>query len=130
VTDLVPRGQPDWALLLSDPLDLAAAEAHHARVTAELREAGRWTTANEHAVARLVIAYVIHDRAARQVLEHGVVIASKKTGVPQYSLHFTAMTKAAEVALTLEAELMISPRKRGKTPMKAAARTGPKPHDL
>lgn len=122
MTQLALRSAPDWALLLTDPLDIAAAEAHHARVTAELREAGRWTEVNEHAVARLVIAYVIHDRAARHVLEHGVVVAAKKTGVPQYSLHFTAMNKAAEVALTLEAELMLSPRKRGKTPMKVAAR--------
>jgi phage terminase small subunit len=115
-----PGGEPDWALLLSDPLDLVGARGHFGRIVAELRLAGRWTSVNDHAVTRLVMAYVIYDRSAREVLDRGAVVPSPKTRVPQYNLHFAVMTQAAATAAALEAELMLSPRKRGKTPMKSA----------
>ena len=120
MTDLIPAaGEPDWALLLQDPLDIVAAREHWTRVTGELRLAGRWSPANEHAVWRLVIAWCLYDRSARMTLEQGAVVKAKRTGVPQYNLHFAAMNSAAQQALQLEAELMLSPRKRGNTPMKA-----------
>ena len=112
--------QPDWGQLLTDPLDCANAAAHWRRIGEELRLAGRWTPANDHAVMRLVLAYVIYDREARLVMEDGAVIPSPKTKVPQFSLHFVAMNSAADTAAKLEAELMIAPRKRGKTPMRNA----------
>ncbi len=116
--------EPDWALLLNDALDIAAARDSWLIVTAELRAAGRWTPANAHAVERLCIAYCLYDRAAREVLEHGAITRAAKTKVPQYSLHFTVLGNMDGVATRLEAELMISPRKRGKTPFKAAKATG------
>ena len=126
-TDLVAA--PDWHLLVTDPLERQSAEAHHATIVAELQLAGRWTPANAHAVLRLVLAYLLYDRSACDVIDRGVQVPSPKTGVPQYNLHFTAMTQAATTAAQLETELMISPRKRGKTPMrvaKVAGGAGPK----
>lgn len=123
-----PRaGEPDWTMLLADPLDIVAAREHWGRVTEEMREAGRWSPANEHAVARLVIAWIVYDRAARSVLEDGAVVPSAKTKVPQYNLHYAVMNSAAELAARLEGELMISPRRRGKVPMKAARSSGQAP---
>jgi P27 family predicted phage terminase small subunit len=116
----VSDDEPNWALLTSDPLDQQSAHVHWSKIATEIREAGRWTPANAHSVSRLVMLYMVHDRAAREVLEHGAIVKSSKTGVPQYSLHFTAMNTAAAAALQLEAELMLSPRKRGKVALKSA----------
>lgn len=124
------RSEPDWKLLLTDELDRVQAAAHWERIGDEMRLAGRWTPTNDHAITRLAIAYILYDRAARNVMEHGTVIASAKTKVPQYNLHFVAMNAAAAEAAKLEAELMIAPRRRGKTPMKRAGGSGKAALDL
>jgi phage terminase small subunit len=116
----VSDDEPNWALLTSDPLDQESAHAHWTKIVTEMREAGRWTPSNAHSVMRLVTYFMIYDRASREVMENGPIVKSSKTGVPQYSLHFSAMKTAADAALQLEAELMLSPRKRGKVAMKSA----------
>ncbi len=112
--------EPDWPLLITDGLEIQAARQHWHVITDELQLAGRWTPANAHAVKRLVLARLAYDRAARIVAETGPIVPSPKTGVPQYSLHYVAMNAAADQALQLEGELLLSPRKRGKAPMKSA----------
>lgn len=117
---------PDWELLLADPLDIVEARARWSSIATEMRAGGRFSDANMHALTRLVIAYALYDRSARHVLEDGAVVLTKKTKVPQYNLHFAAMKAAGEIALRLEAELMLSPRKRGKVPMKSVTLAGAK----
>lgn len=116
--------EPEWSLLITDPLEIQEARSNWARVAGEMREAGRWTATNNHAVLRLIMAYLLYDRSLREVLEKGAIVASSKTKVPQHSLHYNVMSASAEAALRLEADLMISPRKRGKTPIRSARRGG------
>jgi len=106
---------PDWSLLLDDPLEIAAAEAHWQRITAEMRGRDILASANVHAIQRLVIAYLIYDRAARAVTEQGAVLKPKRgnpKSIARLNPHFTAMRESGSDAERIEAELGLSPRRR------------------
>lgn len=107
--------EPDWAALFSDVMEVSAAHEHWRVVTSELRERGLLAPANAHMVQRLVSAYVVFDRANRQVAEHGAVVKPKKgnsRAIPRLSPFFTAMRECNADATALEAELGLSPRRR------------------
>lgn len=122
--------EPDWSLLLSDPLELATAAEHWRRVTAEMREREILSPANGHAVQRLVLAYVVYDRCAREVADNGAVLKPKRgnpKAIARLSPYFTAMREAASDADRQEQELGISPRRRAgaaKVVKKATRVTG------
>jgi P27 family predicted phage terminase small subunit len=110
---LVP--QPDWESLFSDVLEIAAAREHWRVVSTELRERQLLSQGNAHALQRLVVAYVLYDRAAREVAENGAVTKPKRgnsRAIARTSPHFTVMREAASDAASLEAEFGLSPRRR------------------
>ncbi len=132
-TDLLASrgGEPEWHLLLTDPIEIVVARGHWLRIVDEMRAGGRWSPVNDAAIERLIVAYLIYDRSAAQVLDNGAIVASPKTRVPQYNLHLAVMKQTHDIAAVLESELMLSPRKRGKVPMKIArAASGPGPKVL
>lgn len=106
---------PSWNFLLTDTLEVQAAEQHWRRITTEMRERETLSASNAHAIQRLVIAYVLFDRCSRVVAEAGAVLKPKRgspRSISRLSPHFTAMREAGSDAAALEAELGISPRRR------------------
>lgn len=108
--------EPDWSLLLSDPLEVETARHHWQRITIEMRERETLAASTGHSIQRLVLAYLIYDRSARVVAEQGAVTKPKRgnpKAIARISPYFTAMREAASDAAALEAELGLSPRRRG-----------------
>ena len=122
--------EPDWSLLLTDPLEQAAASEHWRRITIELKDRELLSPANAHAIQRLVMAYLIYDRAAREVAERGAVLKPKRgnpKAIARLSPYFTAMREAGSDADRQEQELGIAPRRRAgasKVVKKTVRRTG------
>lgn len=111
--EIVP--EPHWRMLLTDDLEIEAAADHWRRITAEMRERTTLAPSNGHAIQRLVLAYVMFDRASREVAEHGAVTKPRRgntKAIARVSPHFTVMREAASDAASLEAELGLSPRRR------------------
>lgn len=111
--EIVP--EPDWSLLLTDQLEIAAAREHWRRVTTELKDRDLLAPANGHAVQRLVLAYLIYDRCAREVADNGAVLKPKRgnpKAIARLSPYFTAMREAGSDADRQEQELGLSPRRR------------------
>lgn len=107
---------PDWDSLFSDVLEIAAAKEHWRVVSNELRDRQLLAAANGHSIQRLVCAYLMFDRMYREVAENGVVCKPRRgntKAIARISPYFTAMREAGSDAATLEAELGISPRRRG-----------------
>lgn len=110
---LVP--EPDWISLFSDVLEIAAAKEHWRIVAGELRERQLLAPGNAHALQRLVVSYILYDRAAREVAEHGAVTKPKRgnpKAIARTSPYFTVMREAASDAAVLEQEFGLSPRRR------------------
>lgn len=108
--------EPDWDSLFSDVLEIAAAKEHWRVLTNELRDRHLLAAANGHSIQRLVCAYLMFDRMYREVAENGVVSKPRRgntKAIARISPYFTAMREAGSDAATLEAELGISPRRRG-----------------
>jgi len=122
--------EPSWQLLLTDELELAAASEHWRRITTELKDRDLLAPANAHALQRLVLAYIVFDRCARDVAENGAVTKPKRgnpKAIARLSPYFTAMREAGSDADRQEQELGISPRRRSgaaKVVKKATRRTG------
>ncbi len=106
--------EPDWALTFSDPSDAACAHEQWGSVVNELKAANALTVANGHAIKRLVIFRLIYDRAADTVIEQGAVVPAKRTKVPSHSAYWTVLKQSSEAIATAEAELGLSPTRRGK----------------
>lgn len=106
--------EPDWSKIYSDGLDVALAHEHWINVVSELRSAGTLAVANGHSIKRLVEFRFQYERASQQVAEVGPVIRAKRTKVPQYNPHWIVMRQADQSITYLEAELGISPTRRGK----------------
>lgn len=108
--------EPDWASLFNDELEIAAAAEYWRLITTELRDRGLLAPVNGHSIQRLVCAYLMHDRMYRHVAENGVVTKPRRgnaKAIARISPHFTAMREAMSDANALEAELGLSPRRRG-----------------
>jgi P27 family predicted phage terminase small subunit len=108
--------EPDWQSLLTDELEIAAAVEYWRVITTELKDRQLLAAANGHSIQRLICAYLMFDRMYRQVAEHGVVAKPRRgnsKAIARVSPYFTAMREAASDAAVLEAELGISPRRRG-----------------
>jgi P27 family predicted phage terminase small subunit len=108
--------EPDWESLFSDVLEIAAAKEHWRIITTELRDRHLLAAANGHAIQRLVCAYLMHDRMYRHVAEAGPVMKPRRgnsKAIARISPYFATMREAGSDASTLEAELGISPRRRG-----------------
>lgn len=123
--------EPNWVRELPGRSQAIQAE----RVTAsrywgtivrELRGVNRLAIVNGHAIKRLVIAWLLYDRAMVQVAKTGPIVKAPNTGTPMHSPWFTAMIQAGKTAATIEAELAITPRSRGDgDPIPTPARSRP-----
>lgn len=108
--------EPDWESLFSDVLEIAAAKEHWRIITTELKDRQLLAAANGHSIQRLVCAYLMFDRMYREVAEAGVVSKPRRgnsKAIARVSPYFTAMREAGSDADRIEAELGISPRRRG-----------------
>lgn len=108
--------EPDWASLFSDELDIAAAHEHWNRIIRELQAAGTLAEDNGDAVRRLVDFRIQYDRASKHVAEHGAILPpkNKRTKVGQWNPFWSVMRQADKSILIIEAELGLSPVRRGK----------------
>lgn len=107
--------EPDWESLFSDVLEVTAAQEHWRVATTELRERQLLAPGNAHALQRLVVAYVLYDRAVREVAENGAVTKPKRgnsRAIARTSPHLMVLREMASDAATLEAEFGLSPRRR------------------
>lgn len=102
--------------MLTDGLEKAAATDHWRRITMEMRERDTLSPSNGHAIQRLGLAYIVFDRCSREVADNGAVLKPKRgnpKAISRLSPHFVAMREAGADAERLEAELGLSPRRRG-----------------
>lgn len=107
--------EPAWALILSDELEAAAAAEYWTIITTEMRGRETLSPTNRHAIQRLVLAYIIFDRAAREVVENGIVTRPKRgnaRAIARLTPAFGAMRELDTAAANLEAELGLAPRRR------------------
>lgn len=120
--------EPDWSIIFSDDLDQDRASSHWSRVIRELELAATLADVNGHQVERLVMLRVVHDRAARMVAEEGAVKPPKRgnpKAIARVNPHFEVMRQAASDCDRIEAELGLSPRRRGSvTPVPKGKRRG------
>lgn len=106
---------PDWVSIFDDVLDVNAASEHWRRIIGELTTRELLAQVNGHAIQRLVLAYVIYDRAAREVASTGAVLKPRRgnsKAIARVSPHFTVLREAASDAAQIEAELGLAPRRR------------------
>lgn len=109
--------EPKWAVLLADSKERLAAKRHWKCVTEEMRQLETLSASNAHALQRLVMAYIIFDRCSAVVASQGLVIepaADNPKAIARLSIHYKAMREAGNEAERLEAQLGLSPGRRGR----------------
>ncbi|MEA3389379.1 MAG: P27 family phage terminase small subunit [Pseudomonadota bacterium] len=109
--------EPAWKALCENAAEIAAAKAHWKRIIDEMAARETLAEANGHSVQRLVLAYLNYDRAAAQVAKLGVVhepATDNPRAISRLSIHFKAQSEAEKTAERLEAQLGLSPQRRGK----------------
>lgn len=108
--------EPDWASIYSDEFDIAAAHEHWGTIVRELQSTSTLAAANGDAIRRLVEFHVQYERAAKHVAEHGAILPpkNKRTKVGQWNPFWSVMRQSDKAILALEAELGLSPVRRGK----------------
>jgi hypothetical protein len=109
--------EPDWSREFPGrskamEAERVTASEYWGAITRELRSLNRLALVNGHSVKRLVVAWIMYDRAAAQVAKSGAVLKSPRTGTPMHSPWFTVMIQAGKMAASIETELAISPRAR------------------
>lgn len=109
--------EPNWTALLKERSERAAAKSHWTRITAEMRDSETLSPTNAHAVQRLVLAYIVYDRCSAEVAKGGLVEEPAKENpkaIARLNIHYKAMSEAEKTAERLEAQLGLSPQRRGK----------------
>lgn len=109
--------EPEWARLLPDLKERAAASEHWRRVAGEMDAGQILAPSNGHALQRLVMAYLVYDRCSTMVAVDGLVIAKtaeNPRSIERLSIYYKAMREAESTAERLEAQLGLTPGKRGK----------------
>lgn len=109
--------EPNWKDLLPDPDEREAARAHWRSIAGEMRERETLSAANSHALLRLVLAYLVYDRCSLRVAIDGLVTepkAENPKAIARLSIHYKAMAEAEKTAERLEAQLGLSPGRRGR----------------
>lgn len=107
--------EPDWSTYLTSPAEQTSAVEHWRVVTTEMRTRNILSPGNTHAIIRLVLTYIVHDRAWKEASKTGAVLKPKRgseKAIARVSPHFTVMKQAAATAAGMEAELGLSPRRR------------------
>ncbi|GGB21433.1 hypothetical protein GCM10011380_08750 [Sphingomonas metalli] len=109
--------EPAWQILLPDAAERAVAAEHWRRIVGEMTERQILSSSNGHAIQRLVLAYLVYDRCTRQLAAEGVVEEPNKENpkaIARLSIHYKAMREAEKTTERLEAQLGLSPGRRGK----------------
>jgi P27 family predicted phage terminase small subunit len=116
--DATVVAEPDWARLLPDAGERHAAGEHWSRVVEEMEGLDTLSASNGHALQRLVLAYLNYDRASQQVALHGLVSEpdhdKNPKAIARLSVYYQAQREAEKTAERLEAQLGLSPGRRGK----------------
>jgi phage terminase small subunit len=109
--------EPDWSTIYEDDLDLAAAREHWRIIRQELSEAGTLAAANGHMMQRLVHARVLYGKCIREVAGPGGIVSKPKRGnsraIARLTPYWSALREITADADRIEAELGLSPRRRG-----------------
>lgn len=111
--DIAP---PDWTSIYSDPMDCLTAEKHWEGIVFELRRMQALTAENAHSVERLVHHRMVYASASRRLAEVGAVSKPRRgnpKAIERVSPWWTVMREAAADIDRMEAELGLSPRRRG-----------------
>lgn len=109
--------QPDWTLLLNSVAERGVAAGHWRRLVEEMTAREILSASNGHALQRLVIAYLVYDRCSAAVGAGGIVdepAADNPKAIARVSIHYKAMSEAEKTAERLEAQLGLTPGRRGK----------------
>lgn len=109
--------QPTWSMLLPDQTEQLVAAEHWRRLVGEMTEREILSSSNGHALQRLVVAYIVYDRCSRALSEGGIVDEPNKENpkaIARLSIHYKAMQDAEKTAERLEAQLGLTPGRRGK----------------
>jgi hypothetical protein len=120
--------EPDWRRLLSRKADREAASEHWRMLTRDMQSRNILSPVNAHAIMRLVLATIMHDRAAAKAMRSGPVTepkAGNPRAIARPSLYFAAMREAGAMAAQLEADLGLSPRTRDKVAIVATRTRAP-----
>jgi hypothetical protein len=96
-------GEPSWEEVLTNPDECQAAAGYWRDIEAALRARGKIAPINFYAMVRLVVAYLVADRAGSEVL--------RSTGERAWGMYLDASRLATE----LEIELGLLPLSRGRT---------------
>lgn len=118
--------EPKWSALLPDAAERRVAAAHWKRITGEMKDREILSSSNGHALQRLVLAYLIYDRCSQEVGIGGLVDepnAENPKAIARLSIHYKAMREAENTAERLEAQLGLTPGRRGKVAKVAKQRT-------
>jgi hypothetical protein len=59
--------EPDWARLLPEKAEQAAASEHWRRIAGEMDQQQILSPSNGHSLQRLVMAYLVYDRCSKAV---------------------------------------------------------------
>ncbi len=108
--------EPDWSAVYSDEVEQAGASQHWHGILSELRRLQALTAENASQIERLVHHRIVHAEAVRMVAENGAVTkpsARNAKSIARVSPWWTVMREAASDCDRIEAELGLSPRRRG-----------------
>lgn len=118
--------EPDWTALLTNEAEREIASGHWQRIAREMHEREILSSSNGHAVQRLVLAYLVYNRCSTEVASGGIVDETDNEKNPKaiarLSIHYKAMREAENTAERLEAQLGLSPGRRGKVAKVVAKR--------
>ena len=109
--------EPDWARLLPEVAEQLAASEHWRRIAGEMDGQDILSLANGHALQRLVLAYLVYDRCSQMVAVDGLVTEPNEKNpksIARLSIYYKAMREAESTAERLEAQLGLTPGKRGR----------------
>jgi len=109
--------EPKWSKLLPDAAERKVAAEHWRRIAAEMKEREILSSSNGHALQRLVLAYLVYDRCSLSLADGGIVdepSADNPKAIARLSIHYKAMREAEKTAERLEAQLGLTPGKRGR----------------
>ena len=130
--DVVAISEPDWAAIYSDTLDQGFARHHWNGIVSEMRRVQSLTDENAHQIERLVHHRLVHAEAVRMVAEKGAVTkpsTRNAKSIARVSPWWTVMREASADCDRIEAELGLSPRRRGSVTTAPPVKAGKKARD-